>query len=88
MEHKEDKEDLEKENLFQILFVHALLGCDTTSRVFGIGKPVALKQVQNNVDFQQYTDLFTKDGAAKKYIIDAGEKALVYTYIMARRVKV
>ena len=66
-----------------------MLGCDTTSRVFGIGKPVALKQVQNNVDFQQLADLFTKEGAAKKDIIDAGEKARVYIYcIMARRVKV
>ena len=77
---KKTQEILGKKICSRLLFVHALFGCDTTSRVFGIGKPVALKQVQNNVDFQQLADLFTKEGAAKKDIIDAGEKALVYIY--------
>ena len=30
-----------------ILFVHALLGCDTTSRVHGIGKDIALKKAKD-----------------------------------------
>ena len=64
----------------RLLFVHSLLGCDTTSRVFGIGKPVALKQVQNSVHFQHLADLFTKQGATKKDIIAAGEEALVHVY--------
>ena len=29
-----------------ILFVHVLLGCDTTSRVYGIGKGIALKKAK------------------------------------------
>ena len=31
-----------------ILFVHAFLGCDTTSRLFGIGKAAELKLVKEN----------------------------------------
>jgi len=34
-----------------ILFGHASLGCDTTSRVFGIGKGVALKLLRSNENF-------------------------------------
>ena len=64
----------------RLLFVHALLGCDTTSRIFGIGKPVALKQAQNNVRFQEISDLFTQEGATKKDVIAAGEEALIHLY--------
>ena len=34
-----------------VLFAHALLGCDTTSRVFGIGEPEALKKLRSNAFF-------------------------------------
>ena len=40
-----------------ILFGHALLSCDTISRVFGIGKGVALKQLRNSDDFNLYVEV-------------------------------
>ena len=30
-----------------ILFMHAILGCDTTSRLFGLGKGLVLKKIQD-----------------------------------------
>lgn len=77
---KKTREILGRPICSRLLFVHALLGCDTTSRVFGIGKPVALKEVQKNAEFQKLADLFTREGASKKDIINAGEKALVCIY--------
>ena len=35
-----------------LLFAHAILGCDTTSRVFGIGKPAALKNGNTSTNWQ------------------------------------
>jgi hypothetical protein len=34
-----------------LLFVHAMLGCDATSRLFGFGKAVGLKLIQTNQTF-------------------------------------
>ena len=31
-----------------LLFAHAILGCDTTSRVYGFGKGLALKHLRSN----------------------------------------
>ncbi|KAJ8021434.1 hypothetical protein HOLleu_38631 [Holothuria leucospilota] len=66
---------LRKDTCSRLLFAHVLIGCDTL-RIFGIGKQVALKQVQSNADFQRYADLFTDRYARREDIIDAGEKAL------------
>ena len=44
-------------NAPRLLFAHALLGCDTTSRVYGIGKSVALKKLQSE-EFQKIADIF------------------------------
>ena len=41
-----------------LLFTHVLLGCDTTSRVFGIGKPVALKKLRSNAFFREQAAVF------------------------------
>ena len=64
-----------------LLFVHAILGCDTTSRLHGIGKSVALKKViSNNTDFIQAANVFIGKSSSKKEIEDAGEKALLILY--------
>ena len=36
-----------------IFFLHAMLGCDTTSRLFGIGKGTILKKFKENVELQK-----------------------------------
>ena len=63
-----------------MLFGHALLGCDTTSRVFGIGKGVALKQLRSSEDFNVQAEVFNNNLATSEEIAVAGEAALVSLY--------
>ena len=63
-----------------ILFVHAFLGCDTTSRVFGIGKAAAFKLIQDSEAFQEQAEVFRSERATKNDIITAGEKAMAIVY--------
>ena len=63
-----------------ILFMHAVLGCDTTSRLFGIGKGAILKKIRVNAALKQAADVFDKVSATTNVIEDAGEKALVAIY--------
>ena len=58
-----------------ILFLHALLGCDTTSRVFGIGKGVVTKTYLDSKFFQDQATVFDRTGASATEVIEAGEKA-------------
>ena len=61
-----------------LLFAHALLGCDTTSRVFGIGKAEALKKLRTNAFLREKADVFQDPHATPEDIRIAGENALVY----------
>ena len=63
-----------------ILFVHALLGCDTTSRLFGIGKGTGLKLIKDNKVFRQAADIFQSSESSKAEIKKAGEKAMLIVY--------
>ena len=64
-----------------IFFVHAILGCDTTSRLHGLGKASALKMVTKNEQFLRLTHLFCGDAeTSKEAIVRAGEDVLVYLY--------
>ena len=63
-----------------ILFVHALLGCDTTSRVHGIGKGIALKKAKINAQFRQLAGVFNRSDSLREDVIEAGEKALLSVF--------
>jgi len=63
-----------------ILFAHALLGCDTTSRVFGIGKGIVLKYLRSGEYLNIQAEVFNSTNATKEDIIKAGENALVCVY--------
>ena len=63
-----------------ILFVHALLGCDTTSRVHGIGKGIALKKAKTNAQFRQLAGVFNRSDSWREDVIEAGEKALLSVF--------
>ena len=64
-----------------IRFVHAILGCDTTSRLHGLGKAAALKMVTKNYLFLYLAHLFCGDAkTSKEAIVKAGEDVLVYLY--------
>ena len=81
MEHEENNKDLGKELMFQTTLCTFIAWMRYNIKsVWYLGKPVALKQVQNSVHFQHLADLFTNQGATKKDIIAAGEEALVHVY--------
>lgn len=63
-----------------ILFLHAILGCDTTSRLFGIGKGLSLKKIKSSEEFKIQAEVFSNPESKKEDIITAGEKALVCLY--------
>ena len=63
-----------------LLFVHAISGCDTTSRLFGLGKGVAVKKIENGPVFYNQAKVLRQPDQAKEVIIAAGEKALVSMY--------
>ena len=56
---------------------YSLLGCDTTSRVFGIGKGVVLKQLRISISKQK---CFNKRSVTTEEIAIAGERALLSLY--------
>lgn len=63
-----------------LLFIHALLGCDTTSQLYGIGKKKGLQILKNNSTFVAAADTFNNPSAAVIDVVAAGEKALVAVY--------
>ena len=48
---KQTKELLGPKVCDNILFIHAILGCDSMSRLFGMGKGMAPKKVKNDTSF-------------------------------------
>ena len=74
------KKDLSLFSCKYILFQHAFLGCDTTSRLFGIGKGTVLKKFKVNSALQQAADVFDETLSTPAEIESAGEKAMVVIY--------
>ena len=56
------------------------MGCDTTSRLFGIGKGSILKKFKVNSSLQQAATVFDSVASTHEDIAFAGEKALVAMY--------
>jgi len=65
-----------------ILFLHAILGCDTTSRPYGIGKGASLVQFRKDAAFRNCADVFNRNpgSVSKEEITAAGETAVMYLY--------
>lgn len=63
-----------------ILFIHAVLGCDTTSRVHGLGKGIPLKKAKSSAKFRELAGVFNRPDVCKEEIVVAGEKALLELY--------
>ena len=60
-------------------FIHALTGCNTTSRVNDISKGAALKKSTADQQFKLHAEIFLKE-STKGDIVAAGEDALVSLY--------
>ena len=60
-------------------FFYAVLGCYTTSRVYGIGKTESLKKHANLLHFRKQAKVFNSTSTIDD-IVAAGENALVSFY--------
>ncbi len=69
-----------------ILFVHAFTGCDTKSRIFGIGKSVALKKILSDPVFRNYADVFLHI-LTKQVVEEAGEAVFIHLLNGLRKVQ-
>lgn len=63
-----------------ILFSHAILGCDTTSRLYGIGKNKAVTNLRSNKFFARQAEVFMTSKSTKEDIINNINNALVALY--------
>ena len=69
------------ESIYRVLpVVLALCGCDTTSRLYGIGKGAALRKLREDNGFLKCMEAFCGQSGSKDAISSAGEEALVYLY--------
>ena len=66
-----------------LLFAHATLGCDTTYRVFIMGKGLALKHIRSDNHFITQGEMFLQENATVAGISSAGEAALLCLYTSA-----
>ena len=60
-----------------LLVVHAISGCDTTSRIHGVGKAAVLRKYKNSKRFQKLAKLFMEEMAGKEALVEAGEKIML-----------
>ena len=65
--------------------LHVLLGCDTRSWLFGIGKAAVLKKFRTNKALQETAKVFDSVSASAEEIQLAGEKTLVIMYKRKKR---
>ena len=63
-----------------MLFLHAILGCDTTSSLYGIGKGSILKKFKEKVELQKAALISDNPHSTPAPIDQAGESALVLIY--------
>ena len=63
-----------------ILFIHSIARCDTTSALFGIGKSQQLTLFKDSVIFREQAKVFDGKFSSKEEIIVSGERALVTIY--------
>ena len=63
-----------------MLFAHAILSGDTTSRVFSVGKGLDLKHIRSDKHFITHAEVFLQENATLADISSAGEASLVCMY--------
>ena len=59
--------------------MHAIFGCETTSRLFGLGKGIVVKKLSDS-HFYKSAEIFAKRNVSKEDIISVGDTALVLLY--------
>ena len=76
---KKTKEVLGQESCRLLPVIHAVTGCDATSRVFGIGKSTAIKKAKKPF-FTRHLRVFLNSSATPEEIKVTGKKLLVASY--------
>ena len=74
------KDQLGKYVCDNILFINAVLGCDTTSWLYGLGKGASLKKLGSSQHFQRQAEQFGTHAASTEQVVATGESALVCLY--------
>ena len=77
---KDTKEKLGPILCKYILFIHAFLGCDTTSQICGFGKSALLKKIQSDKHLMQAAQAFLSLQSSSAEIQRAGEQTMVILY--------
>ena len=72
------KDSLGEDVCSYLLFIHALLGCDTTSSLFGFGKGMLAKLLKRS-DFANHAAVF-RAKSCKSKIVESGEAILLSMY--------
>jgi hypothetical protein len=60
--------------------IHSITGCDTTSRMFGIGKSAALKKIKTSQHFRENIEIFSRSTSTKEEIIQSGNEVVASLY--------
>ncbi|CAB3994258.1 Hypothetical predicted protein [Paramuricea clavata] len=75
------KQVLGNEICFNLLFLHAFTGCDTTSRIFGIGKKSVLQKfIKNEATLNSCDKVFSSPNQDTDVIVESGSKAMVASF--------
>lgn len=63
-----------------ILFLHAWGGCDTTSAVYGQGKTILLKKIDQSIELQRLSNEIRNPTASNKQVGEAGSQLFAFMY--------
>ena len=77
---KEAKETLGPHICKHILFLHAFLGSDTTSHIYGFGKNALMKKIKSSNRLMQAAEIFDSPQSSASDIEHAGETAMCVLY--------
>ena len=77
---KEAKLKLGADLCDNLLFVHAILGCNTTSSVYSLGKGTALKKYMQDAKFRECATAFNDVDSSVDTIIKYGEIAMIILF--------
>ena len=83
---KKVKEQLGKEVCRNLLFLHAITRCDTTSRLYGVGKATVLTKFENVLSFKEQANVFSCHSALSD-VVTEGEKALIYHFLVVKNLQ-
>ena len=74
------KEQLPTNFKKNLLFLHAFMGCDTTSRIHGFHKGSMWKKMASSKRFDKIGSTFSIENQNKEAIIQAGEETMLVLY--------